>query len=219
MVLFCFRNSREEEKMKRRISLLLAVIMLFIAAASIDTFAASKTKKAIGYGCIKSGNYVYVVTCEKIFKYNINKNTVKELVNEPNWSLDYLQKKGDYLYYGKFKLNDEFRLTRVNVKTGKKKVLEKHVSFKPFGSWFTGYVINKSKIYYSQLKDKKITKKVMKLNGTSKKKSEYKALFKYKNSNTGEYELLIVTYPEEDKSEMYLLTPDDRVYLETIYQG
>ena len=107
---------------------------------------------------------------------------------------------------------------RLNVS---KKTTKKLLSVSLSTVYFT---ISKSKIYYRIIDEVgNQTKKVMKLNGKSKKKTSVKAYNKYGYSNAKGYKL-IKDYSEYDESTMTgyitykLKTPKKTYYLGSVYE-
>ena len=195
---------------------MLALIMLALCALTpISNYAASSSVKANAYSCIKSGDYAYVTTYAKIKKVDLNSGEITNLVKTEGYNLDFLQKKGNYLYYGVYGSGLTFSLYRVNVKTGKKKCLEKNAAFGYVGENCSGYVIKGSKIYFNKAnKDCSSSRRYkMDLNGKNKKKTSTKAKMKRKNSNKEGYALNIKQLSEEYSNEYYLKTPSGNIYL------
>lgn len=192
--------------------------VLMLTLCTPMSFAASNTKSATAYSCIKEKNTAYVTTYSAIYKVNLKTKKAKKLVSVSGGDIDFLQKKGKYLYYGTLGGGYEFQLSRVNVKTGKTKLIAESVAYGKLDTKCTGYVVKDSKIYYSEPKAnyKKSKKVCVKLNGKSKKSTKYKAKMKHKVSNAKGYRLSKKEVSQEPyEVKYYLKTPKGRIYLGT----
>ncbi|MGI6765686.1 MAG: hypothetical protein ACOX4R_00565 [Lentihominibacter sp.] len=211
--------------MNKRITKALLIIISFIVAATfslvpVDSFAASKVKKSTVYSCIKSKNVVYCENDFRVFKVNLDTQDVQVMADDKyREDPEYLKLKGNYLYYMglnpyEYCVND---LYRVNIKTFQKKRLASNVM---------AYAISGSKIYYvtENYDTGKRTKRVMKLNGKSKKKTKYSAKMSDKYTNAGGYyvwddydsSLDWGDEPEDEWCNYYLATPNGDILLESV---
>lgn len=205
----------------RRICLMLvcfAVALAFLPGLSdnYNVHAAKKVKKMKVYQCIKSGDTVYCSNDFHIFKVDLNTEDVTIMTGGACYP-NKLYLKGKYLYY-----RDSFQgfdlkgycgyLYRINVETMTKKKLA------PVDM----YAIQGNKIYYTVGKLKgnniKTYKKVMELDGKSKKKTKYTAKNSYKDTNTaGYYVTDDVDWGDYDQpASYYLSTPYADILLETL---
>lgn len=203
--------------MKKRIIPILLIMVLVITMFTPFSMAASKTKKMTLYDVVKSGKYAYAGTDNAIYKVNIKTGKVRKMKSfgEDTYFGGMRLYKG-YLYYLVDDDSLNSNLFRMNVKTGKIKRL---VSYSEANIQFA---IRKSKIYYmveDEIGHK--YKRVMKLNGKSKRKSSYKVSNSWKKTNSSKYKLY------EDKSQydwesntgfvdVFLKTPSVVVFLESI---
>ena len=203
--------------------LIITILVISITPASFAS-AKTKTKKMITYDdIIKRGNTVY---CKAIFgngepsrimKVTLRNNKVvkkKTLFFRYcfNWSYSL---KGKFLYIIE---NDDMGgqyLRRINVKTGKTKALTPK-----FNNWVNKYAIKGKKIYYSSSGYKEVgnktvqikRKKVMKLNGKNKKKTNCKIKMYRKKTNNKKYKL-VYKYKNNGDVKTYLKTPKGTYYI------
>ncbi len=174
--------------MKRRV--LAGVLSLLIAVAFIPSsaFAASKVKMK-GYDrVVKSGDTVYIAGAGKaIYKVKVKKGKIKskKTLQKGGWATSEnsfirgMKKKGDYLYYLNEGEASYTCLYRINVKSGKTKLLRKNCY---------AYAIKKNRIYaHIDCMGENIHNEVMKLNGQSKKTTSIKPVLTTKNSNAKGY--------------------------------
>lgn len=203
--------------MKKRIIPVLLIMVLVITMFTPFSMAASKTKKMTLYDVVKSGKYAYAGTDNAIYKVNIKTGKVRKLktFGKDTYFGGMRYYKG-YLYY----LVDDDSLNaclyRVNVKSGKIKRLAQ------YSEASISFAIRKSKIYY--MAEDEIGhkyKRVMKLNGKSKKKSSYKVSNSWKNTNSSKYKLYEDESQYDWESEtgfvdVFLKTPSVIVFLESI---
>lgn len=106
---------------------------------------------------------------------------------------------------------------RNTLKSGKKTILAKNTG--------PEFAIKGKKIYYNYAKETrngiKYLKRVMMLNGKSKKATKYKAKMTAKLTNARGYlvdsDTEIYDWPEYDYIDYYLQTPDGDIFLESYY--
>ena len=174
--------------MKRKIAVLMMVLALVVTFMPVNASAASKTKKMKAYDqvCI-SGQTAYCATVNGIYKVKLSKSGKaigkRLLLKDPFGNTGFvhfseMKVKGKYLYLHVFNEAATHGIARINVKTGKKKDLA--VMDDDFE-----YVIDGNKIYYKTIYSSKVKKKVMKLNGSSKRKTSAKISLKSKKSKKG----------------------------------
>lgn len=198
--------------------LILAVAVAFSFAVPAESVsAASKTKKMSVYDCIKSGDTVYCTNDHYIFKVDLKTKNVTILTGGKCYP-NMLKLKGKYLYYrdshqGFAVKGYTGELYRINVKTKAKKKL----------AYASYYAIKGKKIYVNadRLKGDKVktSKRVMKLNGKSKKKTKYKVKNVYKDTNvSGYYVTDDVDWDDyyDQPANYYLRTPSGYILLESL---
>ena len=199
-------------------ALILVVAVVFSFAVPAESVsAASKTKKMTVYYCIKSKSTVYCSNANHIFKVNLKTKKVTILTGGKCYPGN-LKLKGKYLYYQDIQQGFDENgyagyLYRINVKTKAKKKL----------AGATDYAIKGKKIYVTADKIKgdnsiKTTKRVMKLNGKSKKKTKYKAKNACKQTNAkGYYVTDDIDWDDFDQpANYYLRTPSGYILLESL---
>ncbi len=202
-------------------SMFLITIMVIAIAFSFtvpveSVSAASKTKKMAVYSCIKSGDTVYCSNDHRIFKVDLGTEKVTVLTGGKGYP-NRLKLKGKYLYYrdsyqGFDKNGYSGYVYRIHVKTKAKKKL----------AGATAYAIKGKKLYATaeRLMGNKLKtqKRVMKLNGKSKKKTKYKAKNSFKKTNRkGYYVTDDIDWENYDQpANYYLRTPDGYILLETL---
>ena len=202
---------------KRTITAVLSItLILTLVIAPIDTYAASKTKKMVAYrNTLKVNNMVYCTNGITIYKVNLSNGSVKKLTTSKVGYTTHLKKKGNYLYYLEMtQYGAGCRISRINLKTGKRTTLAKNTGPK--------YALVGKKIYYRYAKTTnngpKYYKRVMKLNGKSKKKTKFKAVINSKLTNANGY-MVIDDLNSDDWSSVaytnyYLRTPGKDIFLE-----
>ena len=199
---------------KRFMAVMLSAIMLVAMAASAS-FAATEYVKMTTYRVLKSGNTVYCPSAD----YGIYKVTVKNgKVRKVKWLtktesamgafsfIGALKKKGNNLYYLAGSEGTYSTLNRINLNTGKSKLIAVNA---------TGYAFKDGKLYAEIYKDTGYgdcyTYRSMKLNGNSKKKTSIRPKVKYKTSNVKGYS---VSYKEKGGYVYtYLKTPKGKYKL------
>lgn len=202
--------------MKKRSQLLLfaAFILTLIVTvnlAATDTSAYSKTKKSNTYDCIKSGNTVYCRDAAKVFKVNLTTRKVtllKTIESSP------MIKKGKYLYFTTEAGFMQYRIYRLNTKTGKGKYLTKAMEI-------GGFSVKGKYIYYQYNTASGKTKYMkMRLNGKGKHKTSCRPAGKYKPANVNGYS---INWPGGSNYSIpynyYLKTPKGNILLETVSTG
>ncbi|MBQ9155514.1 MAG: hypothetical protein IJ137_01890 [Eubacterium sp.] len=203
--------------MKKKLLLMFAFVLM-AGFVSMNTDAAAK--KMTAYKVIKSGNTVYCTgdgSSMGIYKVNLKNGKVKRLVKNPlngdygDYWFSCMAKKGNYLYYY-CNQSADIDLRRVNIKTGKSKVL----CSKGSGALeMKGYVLSGSRIYYRCSKNYGPKKSyVMKNNGKAKKSTSVKAVMKKKYSNAKGYRTFSET--KGNYISFYLKTPDRTYFLERV---
>ena len=214
-------KSSISNKYSRLLVIVIAIFMIFSCASVSAEAKSSKTKKMNTYwSCVKSGDTVYCTSNNhNIFKVDLKTGAVNKLVTG-NCYVDNLALKGKYLYYcdhGSGPARTSY-LCRVNVNTGKKKILADWSSLE--------YVISGSKIYYKKVIVKnystiKYKTYVMKLNGKKKKATKTKIKETSVDSNAAGFS----TWNDIDWNKMntgytahfYLKTPSGNILLETAH--
>lgn len=182
-------------------SVLIVSLALFVALTTIAVPAEAESdmsvKKMTVYDkVLRIGNFAFcAVSDDAIYKVNLKTNKVRKLVavSEVPHSM---RKNGSYLYYVESTMGGN-TLYRVSVKTGKRNRL---------GPYYE-YVISGNRIYCDG--------RVMKLDGSCKKKSTTSIKMKsIKNSNK-KYRL-VMKYTPKDNGEQFkawLKTPNGKIYL------
>ena len=199
---------------KRFMAVMLSAIML-VAMAACASFAATEYVKMTTYRVLKSGNTVYCPSAD----YGIYKVTVKNgKVRKVKWLKksefvmgdysynDSLKKKGNYLYYIMWSEGTYCTLHRINLNTGKDKLIAVNA---------TDYAFKDSKLYAEIWKftdyGEYSVYRSMKLNGNSKKKTSVRPKMKLKSSNAKGYS---VSYKEKGGYVYtYLKTPKGKYKL------
>lgn len=199
--------------MIKKLAVCVIVLAVALAFMPMNTFASSKTVSMTAFNqVIKSGNTLYCAGAEGIYKveayFGDSSSTLitKKLHKmESMGAYSYysgMKKKGDYLYCQVETEGTTFLLVRINCSTGKQKIL---ASASDKGA--IRYVIKGKKIYY---KPKYGKKKVMKLNGKSKRKTSIAPKMTRKKSNADGYSISITSEKEGEYAEhvyTYLNTP------------
>lgn len=208
---------------RRTIRIILLSMCVVVTAAFMpgindtgNVYAASKTKKMTAYrNTLKAGNIVYCTNGITIYKVNLSNSSVKKLTTSKIGYTTYLKKKGNYLYYLEMtQYGAGCRISRINLKTGKRTTLAKNTG--------PEYAISGKKIYYRYAKvtdnDFKYYKRVMKLNGKTKKKTKYKASINSKLTNANGYKVIADLDPDDwsrvEYTNYYLKTPNEDIFLE-----
>ena len=212
------------------IALILAATLLASICAfdAPSVYAASKSMKMNTYNStVKAGNYVY---CAIDCIYRVDLKTGKVSIMEYDFVHDMHYHKG-CLYYeitsyaSKYKYHHETtKLYRVNVKT--KKIKKLFTAKECMGG--IDYAISGKKIYLQYNKvcnknyDSMVVRKVMKLNGRSKKSSNVKVTNTEKNNNTRRYRLQSDWSEFNTDLEMgyvtyYLKTPGKKLFVARVY--
>lgn len=205
---------------KIRIAVVLGVVMALIISSMGVSYASSGTKTMTVYcEVIVKGGYAYCAANRGIYRVNLKTGDKKRIVKETGDPFEpgpgAMKIHKGYLYYSNIYPDRAF-LYRVKLNgTNNKRLAE--IDFK--------YAISKGKIYYECLsKDRvKTLKKVMKLNGKSKKKSSYKVKQINRRSNKSNYKIKTVFVQDETvydehyddyivlkRYAEYLTTPDGR---------
>ncbi len=203
-------GKKGESGMKKRIVSILLIMVLVLSMATTMSFAASKNKKMTAYTqCIKSGNTVYCLTFDGIYKVDIKKGKVTKFAEGGYFGCINMKLYKGYLYYVTSAQNGNDYLYRVKVKNKKR--------YKLVGAPtdVLDYAVTKSKIYYSYT-DESVEKsyyKEMKLNGKSKKNSKYMAVLTEKESNASGYS--VIENYSGGKFYVYLKTPTKIFHLVT----
>lgn len=213
-----------EYDMKKRKFLSVVIMMaLIITMFTPMSFAASKAKKTTVYkNVVKSGNTAFCSTLSgDLYRIDLKTRKAVKIKQKYYYAHDLKVHKG-YVYYiaSREDINSDSwdgYICRVNIKTGKVKKLAGISDCKSLR-----YAISKSKIYYVYKKDisskkTRTYKKVMKLNGKSKKKSRYNVKVTRKPSNAAGYSHYI-DYSEADYLgyglvRTYLKTPAGKIFL------
>ena len=199
---------------KRFIAVLLSAIMLVTMAVSVS-FAATEYVKMTTYTVLKAGNTVYCPSAgDGIYKVTVKNGKVRKVkwLKKSGFVMgDYsynnsLKKKGNYLYYIMWSEGTYCTLHRINLNTGKDKLIAVNA---------TDYAFKDSKIYAEIWKftddDQYVVYRSMKLNGNSKKKTSIKPRMKQKVSNAKGYS---VSYKEKGGYVYtYLKTPKGKYKL------
>lgn len=181
---------------RRSLSVLLMAAMLF-TSFTVVSFGASGTKKTTLYSdVLVSGSYAYCSVPTGIYRVNLKTNKVQRIVDnsedyEITGALFGMKIHKKYLYYMSTG-GVGSPLYRIRKSGGKAKFLDVVYD----------YAIKNGKIYYEcyDYKKENNAKKVMKLNGKSKRKSSYKVKAKYKKTNKKGYSL---RYVNTGKREYY----------------
>lgn len=202
--------------MKRKYFLkrLVAIAMVFTIAVSLlpltESYAATKTVSMKVYDqVIKSGNTLYCAGAEGLYKVTLSKSgkvkSKKLLVKgETFGNYSYIcgmKKYGNFIYYFSGTEGTVGYFKRVNISTKKQKTL---LTENDEVGGVTVAIKNK-KIYYKYDTGKR---KVMNLNGTSKKNSKITPKMKYLKTNKKGYSVIM---KEKKRGDGYLVT----TYLKT----
>lgn len=211
-------------KSRKQIAVILITalaVLLFMTLQADNVNAASKTKKMTVYtSVLKSGETVYCCSTKGLSEVDLETGEVT-LMEDAEWygycGYTDMKKKGHYLYYF-FEGSSAISTTlyRTDLNTGKTQKLAEG-TFDGKAPYVTSYAISGNKLYvsgYYMGKDKP-WKRVMKLNGKSKKKTSVRAKNKEKKSNCTGYK--VVEYGDIEEYETvdcYLMTPQgDRFFL------
>ena len=208
-------------------ALILTAVPFMSPDSDMNAYAAStKTKKGTVYThIIKHGNTVYCMVHDYMIYYKIYKVDLKrgkaKLLKKNLYNPTGMKYKKGYIYVaaecGTAVDSYNGELFRINVKTGKKTRLEKHLKGNPVPE----FVVSKNTIYFTEYKydydrgkDVKKTRK-MKLNGKSKKNAgNVKVKVKAKKSNTKGYKIKYVESEENSVDKYYLVKPNgSKIYL------
>lgn len=205
----------------RKILVIIAMLAVAVSFYPTDTYASSKAVKSTTYSnTLKSGNYVYCTNAHRLFKVDLKKKTVKVMATQKAGYITCMKIRKGYLYYAEMsQYGAECLIYRINLKTGKKATLARNTS--------GDYAIKGKKIYYNHAQvinnDIKYKKRVMKLNGKSKKSTKYKVKMKTKMSNASGY-LVVDDYDSDyyndwtnETVNYYLKTPNGYIFLENFY--
>ena len=195
----------------------LLALMVVVSFMPQPASAASKSVSSTTYDqVVKDGNTAYCAGAYAIYKVKLSKSgKVKKVTRIVKggtvWDRDarmigHMKKKGKYLYYLDYgELDGSVTyLKRVNTETKKKKKLV----FTDCD--FNAYAIKDKKLYCKYY-DEKTVKKVMKLDGSSKKKTSKKIVMHTKKSSTKGYSMKYET--RNGYIEAYLKTPKGKYYL------
>ena len=200
--------------MKRKIAICFLAMIIAVAFMPSSAFAASKVKMTTYDQVYKTGNTVYCAGAgNTIYKVKVKNGKVKskkQLRKKDFWCMgDYtyvnaMKKKGNYLYFRLWTEGSISYLARINISTGKDKILMTNS---------VDYAIKGKKIYASFEDEEtgKVSYNVMKLNGKSKKKTKIKPAEKNKKTNARGYSM---KYKKKGKYvKTYLKTPKGTYYL------
>ena len=217
-----------KKSLRKALCLALAVIMM-VASCTVVSFGATGTKKMTAYtDCCKSGNYVYTVSMGGLYRYNIKTGALKRLVkiNYPMYEgITGIRVKSGYVYYSYMGMEGSAAIYRIKTSGTSKKRLAEFYSGYDNVQW----AISSGKIYYRGHKNYSCTKafkKVMKLNGKSKKSTSYTAKTTYKINNAAKYYVIQrdVESVDEYGDEIYgykeylKLPSGGSVYLDTVWE-
>ena len=189
----------------RTLIIALLLTISFVSVPTPEAFAASgNMKKGKIYDVVVKGKYAYCSTFKGVYKVNLKTGSKKRFVKGRN--LGYLKVCKGYLYY---KDNDGIagNLYRIKLSGKGKKKLANVIN----------YAIVHGKIYYTTSGG---ISKCMKLNGKSKKKSNYQADMRWKASNKKGYRVKKVIENQEfaydyEYGDEYLVSETDAEYLVT----
>lgn len=178
--------------MRKRIGIILMTMIIAVSLMPVSAFAGSKQVKMTGYDKVyKQGNTIY---CSgegySIYKVRLRGKKVASVrrlcpsefvISERGYNHG-MKKKGKYLYYVAGSSAAYSSIWRINVNTGKQKLLAKSA---------TDYAIKGGRLYTTTIKSRGesefYTHWSMKLNGKAKKKTSKKAVMKFRNSNAKGY--------------------------------
>lgn len=199
------------EAMRRKVLACLLSLAIAVTFMPVPAFAATKSMTAYDE-VIKDGNTVYCCTYGGIYKVKLKKNghikSKKRLVaggiRESSYPT-HMKKKGGYIYFIAWSEGVWSQICRVKISSGKEKALASGL--------IADYAISGSKIYYALENEETgaVKKRVMKLNGKSKKKTKTKVRMKHKASNAKGYRIV-----QEDRGSYcyyWLKTPKGREYI------
>ena len=182
---------------------LMVAVMFFPQPAS----AATKSMKVYNQ-TIKIKTYVYCTDEQNVFRVSLKNGQVKMLTaNSYNSerTIYAMKSKGKYIYF----IDGSDHMTGATIMRVKKSTAHSNRTL-AHTDGLSAYAISKSKIYYHSDDGKR----VMKLNGKSKKKTKVKAKMIQKNRNAKGYS--VVTYNDGDTFTSYLKTPKKTYLLETM---
>ena len=196
-----------KNRKKRFLAGLLALMM--VVAMVPGAFAAEKAKTVTMtayHEVIKDGSTVYCVGYSGLYKVKLKKGKPVSKKRLDSRCGGWMKKKGGYIYYVATPsggLWSELRRVKISTAKGKKLVGD---------DCDLHYVIKGEKIYYRMVDEYgRTTKKVMKLNGKSKKKTSVKAVTKTKQTNAKGYS--VKSSESGDYMKDYLKTPKGKLYL------
>lgn len=212
--------------LKRGLTVIISLFLIMeFVITPYDTYAASKTVKSTTYSnTVKSGSVVYCTDSIRLYKVNLKTGMVKTLYSNKHGYITNMKKKGNYIYFNEMPQDVEGGvLNRINLKTGKLKVLAKN-------NVYPKYAMTSKKIYYVYYKVSnngntvKKHKMVMNLNGNNKKSTKVKIKMTIKETNAKGYRVESdcdwdkYDWSNSEPVSYYLITPDGDYLLET-YDG
>lgn len=211
------RFGKEVVQMKKILIALFTLILTMILVPA-GAFAAEKTVKSTMYEIFKSGKTVFVTGSQGLYKVKLRngKPVSKKKLVKPgkDYGFDHFLIKGKYIYFKKSKgsATSKVYLYRVKKTGGKAKKL---ATMKQFAE-----VAVKKKIYYTYPGDETdedgmvltTYRKVMKLNGSSKKNTDITAVEKDKYYNVKGYKFAFKATKKYVIT--YLKTPKGKIALE-----
>lgn len=205
--------------MKKKLAIVLLALAVAVAFAPASAYAVTKVKMTSYQDVLKAGNTVYVAGPGRgIYEVKVKNDVMKSkkwLVKTPAslWEgsqITGMKIKGNYLYYCELTDGTPLEVCRVNLKTKD----QMDLAFLPF---YGEYAIKGKKLYVSYKEEVgpdyklKTKRKVMKLNGKSKKSTSVKVVTKFKKSNAKGYSVI---YKEKNGYvKTYLKTPKGKYYL------
>jgi hypothetical protein len=175
--------------MKKRSTSILVIMILaavLILSSITTSFAGDGPVTMTLYNdVVKKGNYAYCCDEWSLFKVNLKTGKVKRLTSK-NVPIGDISVHGKYVYYMTYTTGTVAGVRRVR-NDGK---YDKELCFE---NELMGYVIIKSRIYYTYTDDNyNYVMKSMKLNGTNKKTSYYDIKNTSKRSNAKGYKVIKV---------------------------
>ncbi|MBQ9015655.1 MAG: hypothetical protein IJ109_05980 [Firmicutes bacterium] len=196
------------KRKRTRVAAFLVALAVMVSFMPAPAFAGMKSMTAY-YQIYKHGKAVYCCAEAGLFKVTVTKaGKVKKIKRLEKGFMSWEKKKGKYLYYMKIGKTGAGTLKRVKMSGGKIKTLigwkEELIA-----------VISGNKIYYAYFMPgrDRYAKKVMKLNGKSKKKTRHKPLEKNKRSNAKGYRIINNWSGDGNTIKSYLKTPKGTYYL------
>lgn len=197
--------------MKKKFLAGLMALAIAVSFMPVSTFAVSKATMKAYDQVIKSKNTVYCAGAEGLYKVKLKNGQVasKKILYRAETFGAYsyfsgMKKKGGYIYMQESTEGTPFYLCRVRTTSGKHKTLAR---LNDKGQVI--YAIKGKKIYYRDADS--TVKRVMKLNGKSKKKTSVKAVMKHKKSNASGYS--VIMKQKGSKVVTYLKTPKGKFKL------